>query len=575
MFSGIENFVRKTISGSIASPARKPSNRIKVIEGRTVAPADDVHPYANKDARYADPSEPHQSLDSYTSLPLPVECWKAPAAPSILSKDSTIDTDTDSAGDPVAWHPGWDMQIEISRLKKDVQRQAAALDSFQIEGHVLRDKLGKEREKVRELQKKRRDLEEENMGHLDTIRDTRYRLESARKVIDECVSVKQRLKEDLANALQQIQEKDRLLRETREQLDKRTVELQGANFFMDQTDAVSGAEIVTLAAALNTEISQSSSLLADSMGSGEFLREELKNDVVLNVEEVIGGDLLKGLIEQRTQKYGDIDPTLLQLALQIALVNYSEQMLSSWTLTDEEENLPSIYESLWKEEKQSVAGRWRSITLAHASSGTGPVYHQKRAVRIIEDILRVAGYNPQPAMGRFYEILREINNRAIRLRFTIGRFISLDIKPYVFHSGSAFDPTIMDDMYDNNRMSISMHPKAGKLVAGTTELGLFSQVKDSTGEVQKTIMLKPKIIAGAAYSAFFPTQYVVHIVIGLVTVLVLRAFSQGKRTNRERVWEAYEEALKAWELANPVEDEVKEAAPDNDRDHKLESEVLA
>ncbi|KAG5636038.1 hypothetical protein H0H81_009311 [Sphagnurus paluster] len=41
-------------------------------------------------------------------------------------------------------------------------------------------------------------------------------------------------------------------------------------------------------------------------------------------------------------------------------------------------------------------------------------------------------------------------------------------------------------------------------------------------------------IASAAYSTFFPTQYVVHIVIGIVTVLVLRAFSQGRRTNRER-----------------------------------------
>ncbi|KAG6816743.1 hypothetical protein H0H87_003332 [Tephrocybe sp. NHM501043] len=41
-------------------------------------------------------------------------------------------------------------------------------------------------------------------------------------------------------------------------------------------------------------------------------------------------------------------------------------------------------------------------------------------------------------------------------------------------------------------------------------------------------------LAEAAYNAFFPTKYVVHIIVGLVTVLVLRAFSQGRRTNRER-----------------------------------------
>jgi hypothetical protein len=33
------------------------------------------------------------------------------------------------------------------------------------------------------------------------------------------------------------------------------------------------------------------------------------------------------------------------------------------------------------------------------------------------------------------------------------------------------------------------------------------------------------------------------------------------------VWEAYEEALKSWEKANPPPEEVKEAAPDVDRDN--------
>ncbi|GLB37969.1 putative short chain dehydrogenase reductase family protein [Lyophyllum shimeji] len=41
-------------------------------------------------------------------------------------------------------------------------------------------------------------------------------------------------------------------------------------------------------------------------------------------------------------------------------------------------------------------------------------------------------------------------------------------------------------------------------------------------------------ILGAAFSAFFPTAYTVHIVVGIITVLVFRAFSQGRRTNRER-----------------------------------------
>src|ERR1700678_74035 len=33
---------------------------------------------------------------------------------------------------------------------------------------------------------------------------------------------------------------------------------------------------------------------------------------------------------------------------------------------------------------------------------------------------------------------------------------------------------------------------------------------------------------------YFPTQYILHISIGIITILVLHAFSQGRRTNRER-----------------------------------------
>ncbi|KJA28517.1 hypothetical protein HYPSUDRAFT_129424 [Hypholoma sublateritium FD-334 SS-4] len=41
-------------------------------------------------------------------------------------------------------------------------------------------------------------------------------------------------------------------------------------------------------------------------------------------------------------------------------------------------------------------------------------------------------------------------------------------------------------------------------------------------------------IAEAFASKFFPTQYLIHIGVGILSLLVLRAFSQGRRTNRER-----------------------------------------
>jgi hypothetical protein len=41
-------------------------------------------------------------------------------------------------------------------------------------------------------------------------------------------------------------------------------------------------------------------------------------------------------------------------------------------------------------------------------------------------------------------------------------------------------------------------------------------------------------ILGAAASTFFPTQYAIHIAVAIVSILAFRAFSQGRRTNRER-----------------------------------------
>jgi len=41
-------------------------------------------------------------------------------------------------------------------------------------------------------------------------------------------------------------------------------------------------------------------------------------------------------------------------------------------------------------------------------------------------------------------------------------------------------------------------------------------------------------VAEVLASTYFPTQYILHIGIALITILILRAFSQGRRTNRER-----------------------------------------
>jgi hypothetical protein len=41
-------------------------------------------------------------------------------------------------------------------------------------------------------------------------------------------------------------------------------------------------------------------------------------------------------------------------------------------------------------------------------------------------------------------------------------------------------------------------------------------------------------ILEALFNSYFPTQYAKHIFIGFLAIYVVRTFSQGRRTNRER-----------------------------------------
>ncbi|KAF5374678.1 hypothetical protein D9615_008988 [Tricholomella constricta] len=460
--------------------------------------------------------------------------------------------------------------------------------------HHTRDEYDGLRETIGKLSKENEQMRE-NLENFERERFGRQRQISS--LLRDLATAQQRDRDFSIHCDRQSQElhviKDELRRAeanheiTRSQLIQRAAELQSAQLFINQADSLSGAEVIAMANALNAEILQSAAFMADSLDYTQGRTPTTQE--VSAARSTLGEDLVQALVSQRGQP--GFDPTMVQLALQVCLVRCSKMIVESWTLRRDETILKSIYANIIGKDKQSAAGRWRSMIQSHATRSDTLAHSLRWITHCTAETLVLAGWSP-PESSRFPDNLQDrlsvIINLALRLRTAIGENItSIDILPITVEQGSEFNPETMDDTYAEDKGPFRKS-KAGERVAGSTELGLCSRIKVDE-DFQGGMLLKPKVIlcsvlkeenwisvnqinmsvtsnlilvfsqrrlkawnyclerappsrtapmvlkiAGAAFSAFFPTKYVVHIVLAIVTVLVLRAFSQGRRTNRER-----------------------------------------
>jgi hypothetical protein len=128
--------------------------------------------------------------------------------------------------------------------------------------------------------------------------------------------------------------------QTRHLLEERTMELKGAQRFLTQTDSLSGAEVISMAESLNAEILQAAAYMADSL---EFSYRQITN--VRAYEEscergrgVLGRPIMQVLRSRRGQNEMDLDPTPVQIALQITMVYCSAKIAELWTPGKGKEN---------------------------------------------------------------------------------------------------------------------------------------------------------------------------------------------------------------------------------------------
>ncbi|KAG6889536.1 hypothetical protein C0992_004795 [Termitomyces sp. T32_za158] len=402
------------------------------------------------------------------------------------------------------------------RENKVLKKKVAELDVAQREDHALRKKCDKVEEESRRKSKaldgaiKETEILKNDMDTAQRqIKDLRSQVEAAHRQLNENAFHRERQDMKLQVVRDQLQLVETEHQGTRKHLVERTAELQSTQAFIDVADSLSGADIINMTAALNAEILQIAALIADSLTYTRKQREAPKEVL----EKDIGEILTRALIDQKSVDGKEVDPTLVQLGLQVCLVRCSMKIVTSWTLEGTDEHLTMIYSRIWNKgklikftnrvlstdfrflaEKQSVAGRWRAMTQMHAMVVDGQQRALQMIIHAVKRVLVAASTDYHQSINQFQERLSTINNLSLQLRSSIGQHItSLDICPMMVESGLPFDPSWMEDTYARERKADSTTVEVNESVAGSTELGLFSRVKDVEGKVETRVLLKPKL----------------------------------------------------------------------------------
>jgi hypothetical protein len=132
--------------------------------------------------------------------------------------------------------------------------------------------------------------------------------------------------------------------QTRHLLEERTTELAGAQRFLTQTDSLSGADAIALAESLNAEILQAAAYMADSL---EFSYSQTPSNIEQKnrrVPYILGESIMQVLESRRGQDATGLDPTPVQIALQVAMVYCSTKIIDLWVQDDKgNETLINIF----------------------------------------------------------------------------------------------------------------------------------------------------------------------------------------------------------------------------------------
>ncbi|KAI9569156.1 hypothetical protein HD554DRAFT_2093559 [Boletus coccyginus] len=274
-------------------------------------------------------------------------------------------------------------------------------------------------------------------------------------------------------------------------------DLEGARLFLNTADKFSDSEVIQILQKLNAELQHTSTSMAEHVVS-VFKLDAVTSDpeqqiMVDKATESIGSTLVQFL---RTTRRDDFIEMHLQIAFQAYLTSYLCRIVSSWTLDEGRSAFINVlYERLRETEKQTISGRWRSLTRVYAlpTCVSEPNSLITPIIAGLSHILLAVGCTTTQSditaqlSPTFEKKILSAVTLAGRLNQMIGEVVSGDFEVF-FHEGRMED---IDDSANDVPRTPGGTPQT---VLCTSELGLTKWIQLGTGERETTTVIKAKVV---------------------------------------------------------------------------------
>ncbi|KAF9465188.1 hypothetical protein BDZ94DRAFT_1234859 [Collybia nuda] len=304
--------------------------------------------------------------------------------------------------------------------------------------------------------------------------------------------------------------------EMQELLESRTSQLSVAQSFMSQTDSISVTDLTRMVESLNHDILQLAASFTDirkirRTRRQNYMTEDQIEDFQRNSQKMIGKYLTTALKESKpllepaepeVEGLAPLEPDILiQISVQVCMVRCCRLIATTWAGIqgvgpNYDTMLSKIYTNL-SHADPVVARRWRSMTRAQIGITAGARKHMMEFVhKELRNVLIVAGWS-RDRWTRTPVSLRDsvsaIIDLTIRINIAIGQdIVSIDVQPIEILPETRFDSAKMDDTFADSRRPVDTNTSSGRVVAGTTALGL-QMVAGVTTKMGSRIFLKPEV----------------------------------------------------------------------------------
>ncbi|KAF8161572.1 hypothetical protein B0H34DRAFT_701537 [Crassisporium funariophilum] len=324
-------------------------------------------------------------------------------------------------------------------------------------------------------------------------------LRQATNQISELIHEKQRYKDHNSSLSHELMNVNRNLQDAKNLSDVRGKELLGSQVFLTKADSLSVSEVIDKVVALNEEIFQAAATLGESMVHHRY--ETSQEDMALAYESArttIGEPILDILVSQSQKRKPEVNPLLVQVALQVYLVNFCASKAAPWYPSEDRAAgfLNMLYCDIRASEEQAVSGRWRAITRAHTRISSASEKWHTELTRTLSNVLKVSAWAAsKDQRTSFEQRLPPIFKAVDDLRTALGeKFTSADLETSIIEPNTTFNTVYMEDAYgDGSQTGGKRVPPES--VVGTTGIGLKKVVntRGANGEIQYENVFSAKV----------------------------------------------------------------------------------